>query len=391
MSYNNQRPVKISRRDFLKLGATAGGTAFLAACAGGGAQPAASLPDLTSGASIPMDALAAAAKAEGSKLSVIALPRDWANWGGTIDAFKAKYGIEVTELFPDAGSGEELEAIRVNKNNKGAQNPDVVDVGISYGPTAVEEGLFAKYKVAGWDGIPDGLKDPDGYWWAEYFGVLGFQANADIVKTMPETFEDLLKPEYKNMVSIGDPTTGNEPVMSVWASGMERTGGKIEGAAEAGIEFWAEMQKAGNLVPVSITAGTLAKGETPLGVRWDYLALADRDTLKGNPDVIVTIPKTIALGGPYIGGINAFSPRPYAVRLWVEYYMSDEGQLSMLKGYAHPARYLDMVKRNVIPAELSDKLPPAEYYEKAIFPELDAIVAAKAYISENWRTKVLGQ
>jgi putative spermidine/putrescine transport system substrate-binding protein len=380
----------MSRRQFLKLSATAGGAAFLAACAGQ-AAPEAALPDLTSGNAIPMDALAAAAKAEGNKLSVIALPRDWANWGETIDTFKSKYGMEVTELFPDAGSADELEAIRANKNNKGAQNPDVVDIGISYGPTGKDEGLFSKYKLSVWDSIPDNLKDPDGYWWAEYFGVLSFQANPDIVTNIPKTFEDLLKPEYKNMVAIGDPTKGNESVMSVWAAGMERTGGKIEGAAEAGIEFWAEMQQAGNLIPVSMSAGTLAKGETPLGVRWDYLALADRDTLKGNPDVSVTIPETIALGGPYAGAINAFSPRPYAVRLWVEYYMSDEGQLNFLKGYAHPSRYNDMVKRGVVPDEIASKLPPAEYYEKAIFPSLEDTVAAKAYISENWRSKVLGE
>ena len=381
---------RLSRRQFLKMSALAGSASVLAAC-GGGAPEAAPAEDLlSSGEAIAMDKLVPLAQKEG-KLSVIALPRDWANWGEIIDAYKAKYKIEVTELFPDAGSGEELEAIRVNKENTGDQNPDVVDVGISYGPTAVGEGLFAKYKLSVWDSIPDELKDPDGYWWVEYFGVLGFQANASIVKNMPEAYEDLLKPEYKNMVSIGDPTTGNESVMSVWASGLERTGGKIEGAAEAGIEFWAEMKAAGNLVPVSISAGTLAKGETPLGVRWDYLALADRDTLAGNPEVLVTIPKTVALGGPYIGGINAFSPRPHAVRLWVEHYMSDEGQLGFLKGYAHPARYNDMVKRNVIPAELSAKLPAAEYYENALFPKIDDIVAAKKYISENWRTKVLGQ
>lgn len=380
---------KISRRSFLKLGATAGGAAFLTAC-GGGAKPAASLPDLTSGSAIPMDALVAAAQTEGT-VTVIALPHDWANWGVNIEGFKKKYNLKMNELFPDAGSADELEAMRSNKGNNGPQNPDMGDVGISYAVDGTKEGLFAKYKSSVWDSIPDNLKDPEGHWWAEYFGVLAFEVNTQIVKTIPETFEDFLKPEYKNMVAIGDPTKGNESVMGVWAAGMERTGGKIEGAAEAGIQFYSELKKAGNLVAPSMSAGTLAKGETPLGTRWDYLALADKDTLKGNPEVSVTIPKTVALGGPYAGVINATGPHPYAVRLWTEYYMSDEGQLNFLKGYAHPARFADMVKRNVIPAEVSAKLPPAEYYEKAVFPSLDQIVAAKKYIAENWRSKVLGE
>lgn len=387
----SQKISTISRRQFLKLSATAGATALLASCA---SKPAAPAEDtaalLATGEAIPMDKLTTLAQGEG-ELTVIALPHDWANWGEIIDTFKKKYNLKMNELLPDGGSADELEAIRANKGNKGPQNPDIVDVGISYADTGKKEGLFAKYKPSIWNSIPDGLKDPDGFWWVEYFGVLAFQVNKAVIKNMPEKFEDLLKPEYKNQVAIGDPTKGNESVMGVWASGMERTGGKIEGAAEAGVAFWAEMKKAGNLIPVSMSAGTMAKGETPLGTRWDYLALADRDTLKGNPEVEVIIPKTIALGGPYAGAINATGPHPFAVRLWAEYYMSDEGQLGFLKGYAHPARYLDMVKRNVIPAEMSKKLPPAEYYEKAIFPTLDQIVAAKKYISENWRQKVLGE
>ena len=59
-----------------------------------------------------------------------------------IDGFKAKYGLEVNELNPDAGSGDEIEAIKANKGNKGPQAPDVIDVGLSFGPSAKAEGLL---------------------------------------------------------------------------------------------------------------------------------------------------------------------------------------------------------------------------------------------------------
>ena len=71
-----------------------------------------------------MDALVAAAKAEGT-VTTIALPHDWCNYGGVIDGFKAKYGLQVNELDPNAGSNDELEAIKANKDNKGPQAPDV--------------------------------------------------------------------------------------------------------------------------------------------------------------------------------------------------------------------------------------------------------------------------
>jgi len=79
-----------------------------------------------------MNALIAAAKKEG-QLTVIALPRDWVNYGELIDTFSKKYGIKVNELNPEGSSGEEIEAIRANKNNKGPQAPDVIDVGLSLG------------------------------------------------------------------------------------------------------------------------------------------------------------------------------------------------------------------------------------------------------------------
>ena len=71
--------------------------------------------------------------------------------------------------------------------------------------------------------------------------------------------------------------------------------------------------------------------------------------------------------------------------------MSDEGQLLYLKGYAHPIRFNDMAKRGIIPKELSDKLPPAEAYEKAVFLSVPELTEAKAYITENWRKVVYGE
>ena len=118
-----------------------------------------------------MDELVAAAKAEG-QLTTIALPHDWCGYGDVIDGFKAKYPeITVNELNPDAGSADEIEAIKANKDNKGPQAPDVIDVGLSFGPSAKAEGLMQPYKVSTWDSIPDSAKDADGYWYGDYYGV----------------------------------------------------------------------------------------------------------------------------------------------------------------------------------------------------------------------------
>jgi putative spermidine/putrescine transport system substrate-binding protein len=380
---------KISRRDFLKLGtAFVGASAYLAACGpqqGGGVSG----PDLTSGESIPLDDLIAAAQAEG-ELTTIALPHDWANYGEMLSTFKAKYGLKVNELNPDAGSADELEAIRANKDSKGPQAPDVIDIGVGHTATAMADGLLANYKVAGWDTIE--MKDPNGYWWAEYYGVLVFEVvKPDIVES-PKDWEDLLKPEYKGKVAMaGDVLKSNQSVQTVLASGLARTGGDIEKAPEAGLQFWKEMVESGNFIPVIADQGRIAQRETLIVMEWDYLALANRDALNGNPELEIIVPESGVLAGPYAGGISAYAPHPYAARLWWEFVMSDEGQNLYLKGYAHPIRFNDMVSRGVVPQEMLDKLPPAESYAKAFFPTVEQLQASNAYITENWRRVVYGE
>ncbi|MBN2811529.1 MAG: ABC transporter substrate-binding protein, partial [Spirochaetales bacterium] len=229
--------------------------------------------------------LVKAAQKEG-QLTVIALPHDWVNYGEMISAFSAKYGIRVNELNPDGSSGEELEAIRANKNNKGPQAPDVIDIGYSFGPIAKEEGLIVPYKVSTWDTIPADIKDPEGYWYGDYYGVLAFEVNADIVKNPPRDWNDLLKPEYKGQVALaGDPRTANQAIMTVGAAAIAR-GGSFSDITK-GLEFFNELNAAGNFVPVIAVPGTVASGETPITVRWDYNALSNRDKCAGNPEISV--------------------------------------------------------------------------------------------------------
>ncbi len=335
----------------------------------------------------PMADLIKAAKAEGT-LTTIALPHDWCNYGEAIETFKAKYGLQVNELNPDGGSGDEIEAIKANKDNKGPQAPDVIDVGYGFGPQIIEEKLVQPYKVATWDTIPADAKDPDGNWFGDYYGVLAFEVNKDAVKNVPQVWADLLKPEYKGQVALaGDPRASAQAQMSVYAAALAN-GGSLDNV-QPGLDFFKKLNEAGNFVPVIAKQATVAKGETPVIMRWDYNALADKASLAGNPEIEVVIPKDGALAGVYIQAISAYAPHPNAAKLWMEYLYSDEGQLIWLKGGCHPIRYNDLAKRGVIPEEIAAKLPPAELYANAVFPTIDQINNAKQVINDNW-DKVVG-
>jgi putative spermidine/putrescine transport system substrate-binding protein len=335
-----------------------------------------------------MDDLVAAAKKEG-QLTVIALPHDWCSYGTVIDAFKAKYGLKVNELNPDAGSGDEIEAIKANKGNTGPQAPDVVDVGLSFGPSAKKDGLLQAYKVSTWASIPDSAKDVDGFWYGDYYGVMAMEVNTDIVKKVPTDWSDLQSSDYKNSVALaGDPRASNQAIQAVFAAGLSGANGDVSKAGDAGLQYFASLNKSGNFVPVIGKSGTLAQGATPIILSWDYNALAGRDTLKGNPNVQVVVPKTGVVAGVYVQAISAFAPHPNAAKLWMEYLYSDEGQLGWLAGYCHPIRFKDLAANNKLPSDLMAKMPPAAAYDSAIFPTLDQQAAVKGTITKQWDSVV---
>jgi len=359
---------------------------LLSACGGGGSATTSDFDWSTATSAEDgggMDALIAAAKAEGS-LTTVALPHDWCNYGEVIEAFKAKYSLSVNELNPDAGSADEIEAIKANKDNKGPQAPDVIDVGFSFGDSSKAEGLLAPYKVATWDTIPDDAKDADGYWYGDYYGVLAFLVNTDVQPDVPQDWEDLLDPKYNGQIALsGDPRTSAQAIQSVYAASIAMTGSLDD--PQAGLDFFSQVNAAGNLIPLIANNGLVATGEIPIRITWDYNGLSAIDIFEGNPNATVVIPESGRYAGIYVQAISAYSPQPAAARLWQEFLYSDEGQLLWMKGYCHPIREADLRARGVIPQELVDKLPDVS---GAVFPSLPQLNTANELITKNWDAAV---
>ncbi|MDO5640942.1 MAG: ABC transporter substrate-binding protein [Paracoccus sp. (in: a-proteobacteria)] len=339
----------------------------------------------------PSQELIDAAKAEG-ELTTIALPHNWCGYGEVIKGFKDKYGLKINELNPNAGSADELEAIKANRGNTGPQAPDVIDVGLAFGPQAKEEGLIQPYKVSTWDTIPDDAKDADGYWYGDYYGVLAFAVNTDIIPEAPQSFADLTSGEYRNSIALpGDPRTGNSTIMTVYAAGLaQNPDAKGADALNAGIAYMKGLKDSGNLVPVDGNAQNLAQGTTPIYFDWDYNLLAMRDSLAGNPEVEVVVPGDSVLAGVYVQAISAYAPHPNAAKLWMEYLYSDEGQLGWLKGYCHPIRFDDLMARGVVPQDLLDKLPEVPE-GRTVFPSLADQEGAREAVAANWAREMAVQ
>jgi ABC-type Fe3+ transport system substrate-binding protein len=347
---------------------------------GGDAATATSADDLGG-----MDALVAAAKEEG-ELNVIALPRDWANYGEMLDTFSEKYDITINEATPLGSSQDELNAVTSQRGQD--RGPDVLDLGTAFARQAQAQDLLAPYQVATWDEIPEGQKDPDGNWYNDYGGYISIGCNATVIDECPTSFEDLLDPQYAGQVALnGNPTQAAAAFSGVWAASLAN-GGSLDDIGP-GIDFFGQVKDVGNFNPVEITPATIQSGETPLAIDWDYLNAGLTDTLADEGvEWQVAVPSDGLFGGYYSQAISAFAPHPAAARLWQEFLYSDDGQNIWLKGGARPVRLPSMQDAGTADADALSALPEVEGSAK--FPTQEQETAAQQVVAERWNEEISG-
>jgi putative spermidine/putrescine transport system substrate-binding protein len=318
-----------------------------------------------------------AAKAEG-QLNVIALPRDWANYGEIIDLFKERYPeITVNEQSPDASSAEEIQAAETNQGLDTA--PDVFDLGLTVALQSTD--YFAPYQVETWDDIPEALKHPDGLFVGDYGGYMSVGYDSSRFPA-PESIADLLGDDYRGAVAInGDPTQAGAAFAAVGLATVQN-GGTLDDF-QPGIDFFSELNAAGNLLKVDVTSATVASGETPVVFDWDYLNAAHA---ADNPDWEVVVFPGTGYAGYYNQAINKDAPNPAAARLWQEFLYSDEVQNLWLKGGARPVRMDAMIEAGTIDENLAAALPEAP--EETVVPTEEQSTAAGELLGQEWAAAV---
>jgi putative spermidine/putrescine transport system substrate-binding protein len=331
--------------------------------------------------------LIAAAQQEG-ELNVIALPNDWMNYGEIITTFAKKYGIVVNQLNPGASSAEELDTIRRTKTNDRESAPDVVDIGLPFAVQAKQDELLQPYQVSTWSTIPSDVKDPDGYWYGDYYGLIVFEVNTKFVSTPPQDWADLLNSDYK-VAMAGSPSASYHAMMTVYSASLAN-GGSLDDTLP-GLRFFQQINRNDSLLDIRFDRDTIVSGETPIALNWDYLALANQQYYSDyhpDSDIQIILPKSGNVAGLYTQGISAYAPHPNAAKLWMEFLYSDEGQLLFLKGLGHPVRFADLSGRGVIPVDILNKLLPPEPYLNALFPSSEQLNVADKSILGGWDSYV---
>lgn len=327
-----------------------------------------------------MDALIAGAQAE-NKIVSYGMPDYWANLGLMWETFMSKYDIAEHE-DADLSSAQEIAKFLAE-----AENPiaDIGDIGIQFSPTAIQLGVLAPFKNDTWDQIPDWAKHPDGLWAVQYYGNLVFLVNTDLVDPVPTSFASLLEPAYANSVSISDPAGAAQGNFTVFAAAFANGGD--EANVQPGLDYFKDLVDAGNLKPTPPDLAQFQKGETVIGVLWDYLALEYRDQLEGQVNLEIVVPEDASIAGPYASIINKWAPHPHAARLMRNFILSPEGQTIYAGGYATP-----ILPDVEIPEEVAVKRPLAEAFASVrTIEDWNLGFVAFQQIANDWGPYVLGQ
>jgi iron(III) transport system substrate-binding protein len=278
------------------------------------APAAAAAPKLAAPAAEDLNALYQAAKQEGEFNFYTTLNTN--NGQPVIEKFMAKYpGVKVNY---NRQTSEKLEEVMNQEGKAGKLNWDVVECNEDVYVRLVDNHFLATYTPSVAAKYPDNLKDPNGTWVTDRVNAQTPSLNTNLVKPeeYPKTWDDLTKPSWKGKLAIEE---GNVLLFSAT---------KAEWGNDKALAFWKGIAanqpsiRSGN----TETAQLLAAGEFPLAVNI-YSGEPNRLATQGAPTKVIALdPVFLQL---QLLGLGAKSEHPNAAKLFINWFLDDEGQQSL--------------------------------------------------------------
>ena len=300
--------------------------ASLAACGGNTSAPATQPAPAPAAANTtapaaettaPEQSLIDAAKAEGELVVYGSCEEDYL--AAACAHFEELYGIKVQ--YQRLSTGEVQAKIEEENGNPSA---DVWFGGTTdpYNVVAAE-GLLEAYEAENASHLLGSqYRDPDGYWYGIYKGILGFMVNKDELARMnleaPADWQDLKKPEYKGLIWLSNYNTAGTAKLVI--NTMIQKYGHDEG-----IQYLVDLDKN---IQVYTKSGSgpsknVGTGECVIGIGFLHDGIT-QIVDNGYDNVQLIIPSS---GTSFEIGATAIfkgAKHPNAAKLWVEYALSPE-------------------------------------------------------------------
>ena len=266
----------------------------------------------------PMEALIAAAKAEGELTVYGSCEEDYLN--AACDNFEALYGIKVNRQRLSTG---EVPAKIEEENGKPSADVWFGGTNNPYDGLAAKGFLDNSYVPVNASHLTkDIYKDPNGYWYGIYTGLLGFMVNTDELTRLgleaPQSWDDLLKPEYAGLIWLSNYKTAGTPKLV--ANLMIQLKGHDEG-----IQYLVDLDKN---VQVYTKSGSgpsknVGTGECVIGIGFLHDGIT-QIVDNGYENVALVVPSdgTACEVGPV--AIFKGAAHPNAAKLFMEYALSPD-------------------------------------------------------------------
>jgi putative spermidine/putrescine transport system substrate-binding protein len=316
-------------------------------------------------------ALYEAAKKEGMVVSFDTGPT-WANWAAQFAAFKKRYP-DVEIVYNDLGSAATVVALEKARNRPQA---DTAYYFAASGVDAAKKGVVAPFKPVNFDKLPAVFREPEGRWFTIHSLTIAFVVNTKVVKNVPQSWADLLKPEYQNSIVYLDPRSTGVGQVLAFAANFANGGDMAN--VQPGLDYLGKLHKAGNVLRVLGTTpyAQFVKGEIPIWISYENDGLKAKHTDGLGDAVAVVIPKEASAAAPYGISLVTKGPNPNAGKLWLNFIMTEYGQGIFAQGFVRPA-----VPGVKLPEAVADKLPPAPQVRPL---DVQAAAAKKAEIDKGW-------
>ena len=300
--------------------------ASLAACGGNTSAPATEPAPAPAAANTtapaaettaPEQSLIDAAKADGELVVYGSCEEDYL--AAACAHFEELYGIKVQ--YQRLSTGEVQAKIEEENGNPSA---DVWFGGTTdpYNVVAAE-GLLEAYEAENASHLLGSqYRDPDGYWYGIYKGILGFMVNKDELARMnleaPADWQDLLKPEYKDLIWLSNYNTAGTAKLVI--NTMIQKYGHDEG-----IQYLVDLDKN---IEVYTKSGSgpsknVGTGECVIGIGFLHDGITQIiDNGYDNIELIIPSSGTSC----EIGATAIFkgAAHPNAAKLWIEYALSPD-------------------------------------------------------------------
>ncbi|MEE8177132.1 MAG: extracellular solute-binding protein, partial [Acidobacteriota bacterium] len=230
-----------------------------------------------------------------------------------LKAFEKKYPFLKVKHYR-AGSDTLMEKILV-ETRAGRHAADVYNLRAFTATILVQKGLFAKHPTRHGKFYREGFKDPGERWTSFYMNPATFGFNTELVSPAeaPKNWADLLHPRWKGQMIM-------DREESEWYANMLKVMG-----AEKGREFMKKLA-AQEIVfrrGHTLQAQLVAAGEFKIGVVL-YTPRMEKMKKQGAPIDWGRADPVIAYH--YSLGVAAQAPHPKAARLFVDFFLSKEGQ-----------------------------------------------------------------